>query len=94
MDEKIDKVIALAGNEHRYQYFTLAIIIFLWINCNFISCILPFIEREPLINYTDCKGAFQKEHSYLLKFCSFFSSSGLLSDNRNATVCSLRLFSL
>ena len=56
MDEKIDKVIALAGNEHRYQYFTLAVIMFLWIHCNFISCILPFIEREPIVNYINTKG--------------------------------------
>jgi hypothetical protein len=29
MDEKIDQVLALAGNEHRYQFFTLVVIIFL-----------------------------------------------------------------
>ena len=51
MDEKIEKVIALAGNENRYQYFTLAVVIFLWINCNFISCVLTFLERAPIVNY-------------------------------------------
>ena len=56
MDEKIEKVIALAGNQNRYQYFTLIVIVFLWINCNFISIIIPFIEREPLINYKDNDG--------------------------------------
>ena len=56
MDEKIEKVIALAGNQNRYQYFTLIVIVFLWINCNFISIIIPFIEREPLINYVDNDG--------------------------------------
>jgi hypothetical protein len=50
MDEKIDRIISLIGNENFYQYFTLIVIIFLWINCNFISCVLPFIEREPIIN--------------------------------------------
>ena len=69
MDEKIDKVIALAGNEHRYQYFTLCIIIFLWINCNFISCILPFIEREPIINYTDSKGVFYENVTLTNDIC-------------------------
>ena len=69
MDEKIDKVIALAGNEHRYQYFTLGITIFLWINCNFISCILPFIEREPIINYTDSKGVFHENVTLTNDIC-------------------------
>ena len=52
MDEKIEKVLALAGNNNRYQYFTLVIIVFLWINCNIIAIILPYIERAPLVNYT------------------------------------------
>jgi len=56
MDEQIEKVIALAGNEHRYQYFTLIVIMFLWVNCNFISCVLPCLEREPIVNYIDSKG--------------------------------------
>ena len=70
MDEKIDKVIALAGNEHRYQYFTLCVIIFLWINCNFISCVLPFIEREPIINYTDEKGEYHENAILTSDICS------------------------
>ena len=69
MDEKIDKVIALAGNENRYQYFTLCVIIFLWINCNFISCVLPFIEREPIINYTDSKGVFYENVTLTNDIC-------------------------
>ena len=52
MDEKIEKVLALAGNNNRYQYFTLVIMVFLWINCNIIAIILPYIERAPLVNYT------------------------------------------
>ena len=61
MDEKIDRIIPLTGNEHRYQYFTLGIIIFLWINYNFISCIFPFIERKPFINCADSKGIFREK---------------------------------
>ena len=56
MDEKIEKVIALAGNENRYQYFTLVVIVFLWINCNFIAIVIPYLEREPIINYKDRHG--------------------------------------
>ena len=56
MDEKIDKVIGLAGNENCYQYFTLVVIVFLWINCNFISIVIPFLERGPIINYRDKHG--------------------------------------
>ena len=56
MDEQMEKVIALAGNQNRYQYFTLAVVVFLWVNCNFISCVLTFIERPPLVNYTDING--------------------------------------
>lgn len=56
MDEKIEKVIALAGNQHFYQYFTLFVIVFLWINCNFIAIVIPFLEREPIINYRDKHG--------------------------------------
>ena len=56
MDEKIEKVIALAGNQNFYQYFTLFVIVFLWINCNFIAIVIPFLEREPIINYRDKHG--------------------------------------
>ena len=56
MDEKIDKIIALAGNENRYQYFTLVVIVFLWINCNIICIFIPYLEREPIVNYIDKYG--------------------------------------
>ena len=69
MDEKIDQIISLVGNEHRYQYFTLIVIIFLWINCNFISCVLPFIEREPIVNYIDSKGKFHENETLTSDIC-------------------------
>ena len=56
MDEKIDKIIALAGNENRYQYFTLVVIVLLWINCNIIAVIIPYLEREPIVNFVDKRG--------------------------------------
>ena len=52
-DEKIEKLLSLAGNEHRYQYFALSIFLFLWMNCNFMAVVLPYLEREPLVKYTD-----------------------------------------
>ena len=50
-DEQIEKLKSLAGNHHRYQYFTLFVITFLWLNCNILAIIIPYIEREPLITY-------------------------------------------
>ena len=52
-DEKIEKLLAYAGNENRYQYLVLVIFLFLWMNCNFMAVVLPYLEREPLIKYTD-----------------------------------------
>jgi len=52
-DEKIEKLLSYAGNEHRYQYFVLMIFLFLWMNCNFMAVVLPYLEREPLVKYTD-----------------------------------------
>ena len=70
MDEKIEKIIELAGNEHRYQYFTLFVIIFLWINCNFLQCVLPFLEREPIVKYTDSDGVFHEAVTLTSDLCS------------------------
>ena len=52
-DEKIEKLLSYAGNEHRYQFFVLGIFLFLWMNCNFMAVVLPYLEREPLITYAD-----------------------------------------
>ena len=52
-DEKIEQLLSYAGNEHKYQYFVLAIFLFLWMNCNFMAVVLPYLERQPLIKYTD-----------------------------------------
>ena len=52
-DEKIEKLISFVGNEHRYQYFALGVFFVLWMNCNFMAVVLPYLEREPLIKYTD-----------------------------------------
>ena len=52
-DEKIEKLLSFAGNENRYQYFVLIIFLFLWMNCNFMAVVLPYLERQPLITYKD-----------------------------------------
>ena len=52
-DEKIEKLLSYAGNEHRYQYFALGVSFFVWMNCEFMGVVLPYLEREPLINYID-----------------------------------------
>ena len=70
MDDKIEKIIELAGNEHRYQYFTLCVMIFVWINCNFIQCVLPFLEREPIVKYTDSDGVFHESVTLTSDLCS------------------------
>ena len=50
-DEKIEKLLATAGNEHRYQYFVLILFLILWINCNFMAPVLPYLEREPIVTH-------------------------------------------
>ena len=69
MDEKIEKVIALAGNQNRYQYFTLFVIVFLWINCNFIAIVIPFLEREPIVNYKDRRGVLHENVTLTNEIC-------------------------
>lgn len=56
MDENIEKITALAGNNNRYQYFTLVVATYLWINYSFITNALPYLERGPLVNYIDDEG--------------------------------------
>ena len=72
MDEQIEKLIALAGNQNRYQYFTLIVMVFLWINCNFIAIIIPFIEREPLINYIDEEGNLHESETLTNEICDLY----------------------
>ena len=59
-DEKIEKLLSLAGNDNRYQYFVLCVFLFLWMNCNFMAVVLPYLERGPIISYTDENGITQK----------------------------------
>ena len=60
-DEKIEKLLSFAGNEHRYQYCVLVIFLFLWMNCNFMAVVLPYLERQPIIKYTDQNNIIHEE---------------------------------
>ena len=53
MDENIEKLLELAGNKNRYQYISLIITVFLWLNSNFLIILLPYLERAPLVTYKD-----------------------------------------
>ena len=66
-DEKIEKLLSFAGNEHRYQYCVLVIFLFLWMNCNFMAVVLPYLEREPLIKYNDDNNILH--NIYITLFC-------------------------
>ena len=56
MDEKIEKVIELAGNKGRYQIINEILIVLIWMNCNVISVSLAFLEKTPEISYINNKG--------------------------------------
>jgi MFS family permease len=56
MEEKIEKIIELAGTNNRYQYILLLITLFIWINVDIIPISLPFLEKMPDISYTDSSG--------------------------------------
>ena len=68
-DEKIEKLISFVGNEHRYQYFALGVFFVLWMNCNFMAVVLPYLEREPLIKYTDDNNITHINESLTYEIC-------------------------
>lgn len=53
MDEKIEKLVELAGNSHRYQYIMLFISCMVWINVDMISISLAYLERMPDVYITN-----------------------------------------
>ena len=69
--KKIEKLLSYAGNEHRYQYFVLFIFLFLWANCNFMAVVLPYLEREPIINYYDSNNNFHEKETLSNEKCSY-----------------------
>ena len=53
MEDHIEKIINLAGNKNRYQYFIGILTFFFWLNINFFSVTIPYLEITPLISYYD-----------------------------------------
>lgn len=70
LDEKIEKLISISGNEHRYQYFSLILVMLLWANCNFLVIVLPFLERQPLVTFTDEDGKLQTNVTLTNEICT------------------------
>ena len=68
-DEKIEKLLSFAGNENRYQYFVLIIFLFLWMNCNFMAVVLPYLERQPLIQYKDTNNTIHTNEPLTTEMC-------------------------
>lgn len=56
MDEKIDNIIKLSGNQNRYQYFILFLTFFLWINTCFLAVSIPLLEKNPEVKYINEEG--------------------------------------
>ena len=68
-DEKIEKLLSFAGNQNRYQYFVLIIFLFLWMNCNFMAVVLPYLERQPLITYRDSNNTVHTNEALTTEMC-------------------------
>ena len=68
-DEKIEKLLSFAGNQNRYQYFALMIFLFLWMNCNFMAVVLPYLERQPLIAYKDSNNTIHSNEGLTTEMC-------------------------
>ena len=82
MDEKIDKLISLAGNKHKYQIFCLILIFLLWVNCNFMACVLPLLERKPIIDYFDKKEQKNYTDSLSYDLCDKLKNKEIIEWNR------------
>lgn len=74
-EEKIEKLMSLAGNNHKYQYFVLIIFLLVWLNCNFMPISLPYLERSPLIKYTDDDGIVHKNTPLINEICQEYKNS-------------------
>jgi MFS family permease len=53
MEEKVEKLFTAAGNANKLQYITLALTFFLWISIEIIPISLPYLEKNPLVTYTN-----------------------------------------
>lgn len=69
MDHKIEKIISIAGSKHRYQYMMLFASLVLWMGCNFTQFTLQYLERMPLIRYTNPKTKSTIETALTYEIC-------------------------
>jgi MFS family permease len=53
MEEKVEILFATAGNAGRFQYIILFLTFAYWINVDIIPISLPYLEKNPLVNYTN-----------------------------------------
>ena len=53
MEVEIQKIIKLAGNEHRYQYLIVFLCFLFWGFAPIFSCVLGFLENTPSVSYYD-----------------------------------------
>ena len=53
MEEELEKIMHLAGNKNRYQCFMIMLTFLFWLNVNFFSVTIPYLEHTQLISYYD-----------------------------------------
>jgi MFS family permease len=83
MNHSVDKLLEIAGNKGRYQYFILAMGFFLWITLDLMSISLPYLEKTRTIsidntpislNYTHCDIDYKNltietsKHSWVIEY--------------------------
>ena len=53
VEENLAKLVSLAGNQHRYQYFIALICFLFWFNATMLSFSLGFLENKQMVSYFD-----------------------------------------
>ena len=53
VEENLAKLVSLAGNQHRYQYFIALICFLFWFNATMLSFSLGFLENKQMVSYSD-----------------------------------------
>lgn len=55
MQSNINKLVSLAGNNNRYQYFVAIMCFFYWFNFELLGFSLAFLENPPMVSYFDAE---------------------------------------
>ena len=53
MQNTITKLVVLAGNQHKFQYFIAVMCFLYWFNFNMLGFSLAFLENVPMVSYFD-----------------------------------------